>query len=178
MFFQHTKSESEIHYLCTSSNEEAERFLVAPYFYTNLTQRLVYKLTLKGLESLPVTLTEAQKFSAVWWGFHLQIISGNFFLRILVEESLLPSFHFRTTSSCVWCVLGEMSGNYGDVLAFILPSLFPWWLLKTHVSLIFSPALVWAGDHLWHRWMEGRHSHISSSQRDSMATVNPKCSNS
>lgn len=41
MFFQHTQSESEIYHLCTNSKEEAERFLVAPCFYTNLTQQLV-----------------------------------------------------------------------------------------------------------------------------------------
>lgn len=57
MFFQHTKSESEIHYLCTSSNEEAERFLVAPYFYTNLTQRLVGQTNPEGA-GVPPSHTE------------------------------------------------------------------------------------------------------------------------
>lgn len=68
MFFQHTKSESEIPYWCTSSNEEAERFLVAPGFYTNLAQWLVGQTKPEGA-GVPPSHTEggAEVFCCLTW---------------------------------------------------------------------------------------------------------------
>lgn len=72
--------------------------------YNTFTQSLHKSLETLNLEPDGVPFSSTEGRAEILWldtGFYLQIISGNFFLIILVEKTLFRWFHFRITSSCV-----------------------------------------------------------------------------